>query len=125
MLGDLLQEALSASGEAVAGERGPAGPKGPAGPQGPAGPHLYPGARRRCRHRARPPHTRGSDSAITASRVSGAEEAPLNTWRIVHLASDEHGALSKRFELMSKGSGLPEYVERYIEDVLKNQLTKR
>ncbi len=55
--------------------------------------------------------------------VSGTEEKPLNTWRIVHLASDEQGALAKRFELMSRASGLPEYVERYIEDVLKNPLT--
>jgi hypothetical protein len=57
--------------------------------------------------------------------VSGPEEKPLNTWRIVHLASDDSGALAKRFELMSQASGLPEYVERYIEDVLRHQLTKR
>lgn len=56
--------------------------------------------------------------------VSGPEEKPLNTWRIVHLASDDSGALAKRFEVMSQASGLPEYVERYIEDVLKHQLTK-
>jgi hypothetical protein len=57
--------------------------------------------------------------------VSGAEETPLNIWRIVHLASDEHGALAKRFELMSQASGLPEYVERCIEDVLKSSLTRK
>jgi len=57
--------------------------------------------------------------------VTGAEEAPLNTWRIVHLASDEDGALSKRFEQMAQASGLPEYVERYLEDVLKRPLTRR
>jgi len=57
--------------------------------------------------------------------VSGEEEAPLNTWCIVHLVSDEHGALSKRFEPMSQTSGLPEYVERYIEDVLKRPLAKK
>lgn len=57
--------------------------------------------------------------------VSGAEEAPLNTWRIVHLTSDENGVLFQRFELMSQVSGLPEYVERYIEDVLKNPLTRK
>lgn len=39
--------------------------------------------------------------------VSGTEEVPLNTWRIVHLTNDEDGALSKRFELMSQRSGLP------------------
>jgi len=49
--------------------------------------------------------------------VSGTENAPLNTWRIV--ADDEDGSLAKRFELMSQAPGLPEYVERYIEDVLK------
>jgi len=57
--------------------------------------------------------------------VIGEEEAPLNTWRIVHLASDEHGALSKCFEQMSQASGLPEYVERYIEDVLKHPLIRK
>lgn len=57
--------------------------------------------------------------------VSGAEETPFNTWRIVHLASDEHGALARRFEQMSQASGLPEYVERYIEDVLKYSLTRK
>ena len=57
--------------------------------------------------------------------VSGSEEAPLNTWRIVHLANDEHGALSKRFETISQASGLPEYVERYIEDVLERPLTRK
>ena len=57
--------------------------------------------------------------------VSGAEEAPLNIWRIVHLARDEHGELAKRFERMSQASGLPEYVERYIEDVLKCSLTRK
>ncbi len=57
--------------------------------------------------------------------VSGTEETPLNTWRIVHLARDESGALRRRFELMSQTSGLPEYVERYIEDVLKHRLTQR
>ncbi|MDF1754881.1 MAG: hypothetical protein P1U89_18990 [Verrucomicrobiales bacterium] len=51
--------------------------------------------------------------------VSGTEETPLNTWRIVHLAGDESGALAERFELMSQASGLPEYVENYIQDVLK------
>lgn len=57
--------------------------------------------------------------------VSGAEEAPLNTWRIVHLTDDEDGALSRRFELMQQASGLPEYVERYIEDVLGKPLTRK
>ena len=57
--------------------------------------------------------------------VSGTEETPLNTWRIVHLASDEEGALSERFEVMSQAASLPEYVERYIQDVLKTPLTRR
>lgn len=57
--------------------------------------------------------------------VSGEEATPLNTWRIVHLESDEHGALARRFELMSQASGLPEYVERYIGDVLKISLTRK
>ncbi|MFK7909126.1 MAG: hypothetical protein AB8F34_00845 [Akkermansiaceae bacterium] len=57
--------------------------------------------------------------------VSGTEVAPLNTWRILHLASDERGELARRFELMSQAPGLPEYVERYIEDVLKIPLTRK
>ena len=57
--------------------------------------------------------------------VSGTEQSPLNTWRIVHLAGDENGALAKRFEQISQAPGLPEYVERYIEDVLKLSLTRK
>lgn len=57
--------------------------------------------------------------------VSGEEEAPRNTWRIVHLASDDHGALSECFERISQAAGLPEYVERYIEDVLEWPLTRK
>ena len=74
-----------------------------------------------------------SGQLITASReqplfhvvhgVSGTETAPLNTWRIVHLVNDEDEALSKRFELMSRASGLPEYIEHYIQDVLNIPLT--
>lgn len=55
--------------------------------------------------------------------VSGTEEVPLNTWRIVHLSKDDDGALAERFKLMSQASRLPEYVERYIEDVLDIPLT--
>ena len=57
--------------------------------------------------------------------VSGTEEVPLNTWRIVHLTSDEDGALAKRFKAILLAPGLPEYVERYIEDVLKRPLTRK
>lgn len=57
--------------------------------------------------------------------VSGPEESPLNTWRIVHLASDENRELARRFELISQASGLPEYLERYIEDVLKSPITRK
>lgn len=57
--------------------------------------------------------------------VGGPEEAPLNTWRIVHLTSDEDGALARRFERMAQARGLPEYVERYIEDVLEIPLTRK
>ncbi len=57
--------------------------------------------------------------------VSGEDDAPLNTWRIVHLARDDGGELSSRFEQMSQASGLPEYVERYIEDVLQRPLTRK
>jgi len=57
--------------------------------------------------------------------VSGTEQSPLNTWRIVHLATDDNGALGKRFEQISQLPGLPEYVERYIEDVLKRSPTRK
>lgn len=60
-----------------------------------------------------------------AHGVSGTEQAPLNTWRIVHLTSDENSALSERFALMSQTSSLPEYVERYIEDILKRPLARK
>ncbi|GAB5558510.1 MAG: hypothetical protein SynsKO_01570 [Synoicihabitans sp.] len=57
--------------------------------------------------------------------VIGEEETPLNTWRIVHLGSDERGELSKRFKRMEAASGPPEYVERYIEDVLNRPLDRK
>jgi len=57
--------------------------------------------------------------------VSGTEQTPLNTWRIVHLADDEQDALAKRFEQISQAPGLPEYVEHYIEDVLKRTLSRK
>jgi hypothetical protein len=57
--------------------------------------------------------------------VSGTEQSPLNTWRIVHLATDDKGALAKRFEQISQAPGLPEYVKCYIEDVLKLPLTRK
>ncbi len=57
--------------------------------------------------------------------VSGEETVPLNTWRIVHLTNDDNGALSRRFEQMSQAAGLPEYVERYVRDVLKRPITRK
>jgi len=54
--------------------------------------------------------------------VSGTEDAPLNTWRIVHEVSDPDSALAQVFAQMAAAKGLPEYVERYIEDVLKQKL---
>jgi len=57
--------------------------------------------------------------------VSGAENAPLNTWRIVHLTSEKNKELVERFGQMSQAAGLPEYVERYIEDVLERPLIRK
>jgi len=57
--------------------------------------------------------------------VSGTEEAPRNTWRIVHLTKDPDSALAQRFDKMAYAKGLPEYVERYIEDVLGVKLTRK
>jgi hypothetical protein len=57
--------------------------------------------------------------------VSGTEDAPLNTWRIVHLTGDPDSALTQLFERMAKAEGLPEYVERYIEDVLGVALSRK
>lgn len=57
--------------------------------------------------------------------VSGIEETPHNTWRIVHLADDPDSALGHCFDRMAKAKGLPEYVERYIEDILGVTLTRK
>ncbi len=57
--------------------------------------------------------------------VSGTEETPHNTWRIVHLTGDPDSALSQCFDRMAKAEGLPEYVERYIEDILGVKLTRK
>ena len=57
--------------------------------------------------------------------VSGTENTPLNTWRIVHLTGNPDSALTRRFEQMAKAGGLPEYVERYIEDVLGVPLSRK
>ena len=54
--------------------------------------------------------------------VAGTEECPLNTWRIVHLTHDADRALTERFELMAGAKELPEYVKRYVQDVLGQKL---
>ncbi len=56
--------------------------------------------------------------------VSGTEECPLNTWRIVHLTGEVRSSLVEKFKQMADAKDLPEYVERYIEDVLKIPLEK-
>ncbi|MDF1659956.1 MAG: hypothetical protein P1U58_20240 [Verrucomicrobiales bacterium] len=57
--------------------------------------------------------------------VSGAEELPLNAWRIVHLTKVDGSKLVQRFNEMAEATGLPEYVERYIENVLGHQLSQK
>ena len=56
--------------------------------------------------------------------VSGTEESPLNTWRIVHLTGEARSSLVEKFNQMAEAKGLPEYVERYIEDILKIRLNQ-
>ncbi|MGB0744232.1 MAG: hypothetical protein ACPGSB_06870 [Opitutales bacterium] len=50
---------------------------------------------------------------------------PINAWQIVHLTRHDDYALVERFERMVGAKGLPEYVERYVEDILGKPLKRR
>jgi len=54
--------------------------------------------------------------------VIGDENAPENTWRIVHLSPDRQNRLKQRFEAMSLNPWLPEYIEVYLRDVIGFEL---
>jgi len=56
--------------------------------------------------------------------VVGNENEPLNTWRIVHLSSQDKEALQERFEIMNNYPWLPEYVEIYIKKIIGTNLER-
>jgi len=56
--------------------------------------------------------------------VTGEEEKPLNTWKIVHLTSEDEQELRERFQQMNNAKWLPEYIEIYIRDILGVQLER-
>ena len=56
--------------------------------------------------------------------VIGEETQPLNTWKIIHLTSENEYVLKERFERMNRTKWLPEYVEIYIRDFLGVQLER-
>lgn len=57
--------------------------------------------------------------------VEGEEDRPINRWRIVHLTDGTDPELIKRFEQMAKDPWLPEFVEIYLRDDRKVDLTRR
>jgi len=50
--------------------------------------------------------------------VIGEEDNPLNTWKIVHLTSENEVEINDRFQKMNDYKWLPEYIEIYIRDIL-------
>ncbi|WP_407836968.1 hypothetical protein ACE1OC_11590 [Streptomyces sp. DSM 116496] len=57
--------------------------------------------------------------------VAGTDEQPLNTWRIVLLTDQPDDRLVEVFDRMAGDPWLPEFVERYVQDVLGIALTRR
>jgi len=57
--------------------------------------------------------------------VSGDESRPLNRWRIVHLTDKPEHKLVERFTIMANDVWLPEFIEIYIRNELKIELTRR
>jgi hypothetical protein len=56
--------------------------------------------------------------------VGGTEDAPLNTWRIIHLTQSKSDDLIKLFETFRNPTALPKYVEVYIEKDLNIKIQK-
>lgn len=59
----------------------------------------------------------------TEHAVGGTEARPLNRWRIVHLTDGRDERLVERFAQIGSASGLPEFIERYIERDLQMGMT--
>ena len=57
--------------------------------------------------------------------VRGDESRPLNRWRIVHLTDKPEHKLVERFTFMANDVWLPEFIEIYIRNELKIELTRR
>ena len=57
--------------------------------------------------------------------VIGEEGNPLNTWKIVHLTSENEQELNVRFQKMNDYKWLPEYIEIYIRDILGIDLQRK
>jgi hypothetical protein len=57
--------------------------------------------------------------------VAGAEDAPLNLWRIVHLTTAPDPAMAAVFEEMGRDRYLRDFIEVYLRDDLNRTLTRR
>jgi len=57
--------------------------------------------------------------------VDGAEDQPLNRWRIVLLTARPDQRLVDLFTRIGRSTYLPEFVEIHIRDVLGHELTRR
>ncbi|WP_441251814.1 hypothetical protein [Kitasatospora sp. McL0602] len=57
--------------------------------------------------------------------VTGTEQQPLNTWRIVLLTEQPDTALIERFAEQDRDPWLPGFVENYIRDVLTVRLDRK
>jgi hypothetical protein len=57
--------------------------------------------------------------------VTGTESQPINRWRIVHLTDSVHDEMRSYFEEMGKSVWLREFIEVYIREDLKSELTRR
>lgn len=55
--------------------------------------------------------------------ATGAETQPINEWRMVHLTDGPNAAMIERFK-QSESAYLPQFIEVYIQDVLKIDLTR-
>ncbi|MGI4852191.1 MAG: hypothetical protein ACRYGR_09665 [Janthinobacterium lividum] len=57
--------------------------------------------------------------------VTGTQDQPRNTWRIVHLTKEKDMNLIKEFEKFKNSTSLPRYIEIYIEKDLKITLKRK
>jgi hypothetical protein len=57
--------------------------------------------------------------------AGGGEQAPLNLWRVVHLADAPDQQLTALFSRIWTSPGLPEFVEIYVQRDLRIGLHRR